>query len=46
MRSDRAPGEGLHVSKTYDALIKAERLRASQDPAALARRVALAAEEG
>jgi len=34
------------LSKTYDALIKAERLRASQDPAALARRVALAAEEG
>jgi DNA repair exonuclease SbcCD ATPase subunit len=34
------------VSKTYEALIKAEKLRAAQDPAALARRVARAAEEG
>jgi DNA repair exonuclease SbcCD ATPase subunit len=34
------------LSKTYEALIKAEKLRAAQDPAALARRVARAAEEG
>lgn len=41
MRRDNHP-----LSKTYEALIKAERLRAAQDPAALARRVARAAEEG
>ena len=35
-----------HLSKTYDALIKAERLRAAHDPAALEREVARAAEEG
>jgi len=34
------------LSKTYEALIKAEKLRAAQDPAALARRVARATEEG
>lgn len=34
------------MSKTYEALIKAERLRAAQDPAALERRVRRAAEEG
>lgn len=34
------------LSKTYEALIKAEKLRAAQDPAALERRVARAAEEG
>jgi chromosome segregation ATPase len=34
------------LSKTYEALIKAEQLRAAQDPAALARRVARATEEG
>ena len=34
------------MSKTYEALIKAEQLRAAQDPAALARRVARATEEG
>ncbi|HYD49419.1 MAG TPA: hypothetical protein VEB21_13780 [Terriglobales bacterium] len=34
------------MSKTYEALVKAEQLRAAQDPAALARRVARTAEEG
>lgn len=33
------------MSKTYEALVKAEKLRAAQDPAALARRVARTAEE-